>query len=241
MNTLFSRHSCVPQLLRIENFRCFESIEIHFSPGINFLIGAGGSGKSSVIEAIHLLLSDISGQFETKYLYNSLRNTEKPAVIQLTANIFVSHEILDATEALSIPKAIRDALVNEKGTALTLKLIIEKTGTYTYHVNDLPLEEHWLSNWKSLLSGETFFSGVQKKNSIGSLKSIFMSDRSSEGRYQALLELLGYSEVVKKFTDIETRANELQITEQDIEARINNGKLIETQLEMGAGHFSELQ
>lgn len=42
-------------LLRVEAFRRFESAEIGLRPGFNLLIGDNGSGKTSVLEALHLL------------------------------------------------------------------------------------------------------------------------------------------------------------------------------------------
>jgi len=40
--------------LRLQNFRRFSKSSWHFSPGLNLLIGENGSGKTSVLEAIHL-------------------------------------------------------------------------------------------------------------------------------------------------------------------------------------------
>lgn len=41
--------------LRIKALRCIEQAELHFAPGINLITGANGAGKTSVIEAIHLM------------------------------------------------------------------------------------------------------------------------------------------------------------------------------------------
>lgn len=43
------------RLLRLEDFRRFESVEIDLRPGFNLFTGDNGSGKSSVLEALHLL------------------------------------------------------------------------------------------------------------------------------------------------------------------------------------------
>ena len=39
----------------IRSLRILDSIEIEFSPGVNLLVGSNGSGKSSVLEALHIL------------------------------------------------------------------------------------------------------------------------------------------------------------------------------------------
>ena len=43
------------QLLRLEAFRRFEAVELQLRPGFNLLTGDNGSGKTSVLEALHLL------------------------------------------------------------------------------------------------------------------------------------------------------------------------------------------
>jgi len=41
--------------LRLQHFRCFEQAEFFPEPGFNLLTGDNGSGKTSVLEALHLL------------------------------------------------------------------------------------------------------------------------------------------------------------------------------------------
>ena len=41
--------------LLIRDFRNIESADLALSPGFNFLVGANGSGKTSVLEAIYTL------------------------------------------------------------------------------------------------------------------------------------------------------------------------------------------
>lgn len=46
--------------VRVRNFRCFSEKKVNFSPGVNLLIGKNGRGKTSLIEAIYLLLTGSS-------------------------------------------------------------------------------------------------------------------------------------------------------------------------------------
>src|SRR5271157_3636959 len=41
--------------LTIKNFRNYANLQISFSPGINFIIGNNGVGKTNILEAISIL------------------------------------------------------------------------------------------------------------------------------------------------------------------------------------------
>ena len=40
--------------IKLSAFRCFDSVELDFSKGINFFYGVNGSGKTSILESIFL-------------------------------------------------------------------------------------------------------------------------------------------------------------------------------------------
>jgi DNA replication and repair protein RecF len=42
--------------LQLRNFRCFDSLSVDFSRGFNFFVGANGEGKTSLLEAVCVLL-----------------------------------------------------------------------------------------------------------------------------------------------------------------------------------------
>ena len=41
--------------LRIEHFRLFEDLGLELEPGLNLFTGENGAGKTSILEAVHLL------------------------------------------------------------------------------------------------------------------------------------------------------------------------------------------
>lgn len=43
--------------LHIQNFRCFSDYHITFAPGLTVLFGKNGTGKTTLIHAIHKALS----------------------------------------------------------------------------------------------------------------------------------------------------------------------------------------
>lgn len=55
--------------VKIENYKCFREFSIDLDKGINILVGDNESGKSTILEAIHLALS---GLIAGKYLRNEL-------------------------------------------------------------------------------------------------------------------------------------------------------------------------
>lgn len=38
--------------LRIQNFRCFDDVEIEFNEGLNVIIGENNSGKTTIMKAL---------------------------------------------------------------------------------------------------------------------------------------------------------------------------------------------
>lgn len=72
--------------LEVRDFRCFEQMQLEFAPGINLLRGDNGSGKTSLIEALHLLLQKRS--FRTRRLSQIIRqgHSEALAVLKLEAD-----------------------------------------------------------------------------------------------------------------------------------------------------------
>ena len=51
----------------IENFKCFEGgFPLELNKGLNILVGDNEAGKSTILEAIHLALSEIFYKSDTK-------------------------------------------------------------------------------------------------------------------------------------------------------------------------------
>lgn len=57
-------------MIKIKNFKCFKGdISLELNEGINIIVGQNDAGKSTVLEAIHLVLT---GVFRGRYLNNNL-------------------------------------------------------------------------------------------------------------------------------------------------------------------------
>lgn len=74
--------------LKIENFRCFQSFELQQLGRLNLLVGMNNSGKTSILEAIQLLVS----QSNLKKLANGMINRGE-YVLMMSPWIFVIYSM----------------------------------------------------------------------------------------------------------------------------------------------------
>ncbi len=49
--------------IRLENFRCFEELEVAFREDYTLLVGVNGAGKSSILEAVSIALGSFISEF----------------------------------------------------------------------------------------------------------------------------------------------------------------------------------
>lgn len=67
--------------LKIHNFKCFKDFDLQLNTGLNILVGNNDSGKSTILEAIHLALTGLYGGRNVRnelsqYLFNNEVVTE---------------------------------------------------------------------------------------------------------------------------------------------------------------------
>ncbi|WP_420474279.1 AAA family ATPase [Noviherbaspirillum sp. ST9] len=68
--------------IEITYFRCFESLRVDFQPDVNVIVGANGSGKSSILDAVAIALYELvaangpGGQRQRKAQSTSLLHTD---------------------------------------------------------------------------------------------------------------------------------------------------------------------
>ena len=95
-------------IIRVEmiNWRAFERRDIELGPGINFLTGLNGAGKTSVLEAISYALTGEAAMFNSKTRPKLLRDPEKSATVTLVFEIEDAQYEVRRTQS---PKAAGDA------------------------------------------------------------------------------------------------------------------------------------
>jgi hypothetical protein len=89
--------------LVLAQIRCFESVDIELSDGVNLLVGENNSGKSTLIGALFQLQSDLMAEMvrlrsHLAVIQITLRNAKRrdfsePALAQLVAERFATHPL----------------------------------------------------------------------------------------------------------------------------------------------------
>jgi DNA replication and repair protein RecF len=93
--------------LALSSFRSYGAADALFTPGINYIEGANGSGKSNLLEALHLISTGKS--FRTSKLQDLIKHEKEKFILE----ILFSKEGIDQKLALSYSKEGRKILYNE--------------------------------------------------------------------------------------------------------------------------------
>ena len=102
MSTLGAEdHSFAMTSLKLENFRGFESLTVEFSRGLNLIVATNGGGKSALLNAISISLSDfvceLGGQREAMSIEKSdvrLKKNPNGAMVAMTPTSLEARAIL---------------------------------------------------------------------------------------------------------------------------------------------------
>ena len=106
--------------LKLENFRCYDFIEMPINKGITLIHGKNGSGKSSIIEAIYFTLSG-----------KSFRTTDLNTLIRKQTDLTQTFITFDDANGIKITKKM-----NQKCKILQIK--DKKSLTYAQLVSNYP-------------------------------------------------------------------------------------------------------
>ena len=50
--------------LKLENFTCFEKLDLEFSDGVNVFIGVNGTGKTHILKVLHAACAITVGEYK---------------------------------------------------------------------------------------------------------------------------------------------------------------------------------
>lgn len=113
--------------VQIENFRCIQSLVWQLNDGLNILVGENDSGKTAVIDAIHLTLGSVAQAYTTRlsesdfrYGTGELRITCKFSNLGKDTKQFIEYLTYEGT--------------SQSEPVLYLSLCSEKTGNYRFPI-----------------------------------------------------------------------------------------------------------
>lgn len=113
--------------VQIENFRCIQSLNWKLNDGLNILVGENDSGKTAVIDAIHLTLGSVAQEYTTRLSESDFRNgTEE---LRITCKFSkLGQDTKRFIEYLTYEEA------NGSEPVLYLSLCSEKTGNHRFPI-----------------------------------------------------------------------------------------------------------
>ncbi|KKI99606.1 AAA family ATPase [Prochlorothrix hollandica] len=113
--------------LSIENFRCFKRFELNPLGRINLLVGANNSGKSSILEAIYLLLNPnpLNGLYEVCIGRNeySIEEDSRKLDQRPTRQLHIAHLLYNHDLSLGTSLKIATSLTDGTQPQLTLTVL----------------------------------------------------------------------------------------------------------------------
>ena len=77
------------QVLRVQNFTCFEDVSFEFSTGINLFIGENGTGKTHILKLLYAMLTNDFASFHDHY-EDKLEKIFKTTISELLRNKLIN-------------------------------------------------------------------------------------------------------------------------------------------------------
>ena len=112
--------SLILETIKLQNFATFKTHEVHFSVGLNAIIGETGSGKSLLLDALQLVFG---GRADKKAVRHGCDSTVVEAVMK-----FSDYEITRTLEDMGFP--------SEEGEVV-IKRMVRKDGTSKCWLNNM--------------------------------------------------------------------------------------------------------
>lgn len=138
--------------LTLSNFRNIESVDISFSPGINFLVGENGAGKTSVLEALNLYWNGKS--FRSNTLNKLIKEDTNEAVLSGHISQLQGERSVKKVFGLSVGSSAKGKVVKFDGERVFKSSFLARLLPVFYYspanvslVSGSPSERRKLLNW----------------------------------------------------------------------------------------------
>lgn len=226
--------------LRIENFRCFkEDFVVKFNPGMNVIIGANNSGKTTIIRALEMIFSRNNNKKLSIDDFNkSLSDFREPPEIIIEAKIRVEQNDSDEDKAL-IASWLTDIGQDFWEATLTYKFFLPEGNKEKYQ-NEIAGAQDTNTMWRILERHlPRYISKMYGGNPINNLKADTeflekihcevldalrdVESKMATGRSALLKQvLLHFKDVVSENTVANNQEAELKSPEEKFEEYANN-------------------
>lgn len=226
--------------LRIENFRCFkEDFVVKFNPGMNVIIGANNSGKTTIIRALEMIFSRNNNKKLSIDDFNkSLSDFREPPEIIIEAKIRVEQNDSDEDKAL-IASWLTDIGQDFWKATLTYKFFLPEGNKEKYQ-NEIAGAQDIKTMWRILERHlPRYVSKMYGGNPINKLKADTeflekihcevldalrdVESKMATGRSALLKQvLLHFKDVVSEDTVENNQEAELKSPEEKFEEYANN-------------------
>lgn len=138
--------------LSLVNFRNFESAKFDFSPGLNYLVGDNGAGKTSVLEALNLYWNGRS--FRSRSLNRMVNVTASESILRGEVAIGSGAQSTSKVFALSISNGTKGKVVKYDNETIKKSSYLARLLPVFYYspsnvslVSGSPSERRKLLNW----------------------------------------------------------------------------------------------
>ncbi len=110
--------------LRIKNFAIIDELDLSFSAGLNIITGETGTGKSIILNAVHLLLGDKAGE-------ELIRTSEEEATIEA---------LFDISNNMEVQKKVKEKFtpinLTEEETICLIRRVLSRSGRGRSYINE---------------------------------------------------------------------------------------------------------
>ncbi|MBN6185648.1 AAA family ATPase [Aneurinibacillus sp. BA2021] len=226
--------------MRVQNFRCFkEDFVVKFNPGMNVIIGANNSGKTTIIRALEMIFSrNNTKKLSIDDFNKSLKDFSEPPEILIEAKIRVEQNDSDEDKAL-IASWITDIGQDFWEATLTYKFFLPEGNKEKYQ-KEIAEVQDTNAMWRILERHlPRYVSKVYGGNPINKLKADTellekihcevldalrdVESKMASGRSALLKQvLLHFKDVVSENTLENNQDTELKSPEEQFEEYANN-------------------
>ena len=188
--------------LILNNFKCFKNLDISLN-NFSILVGENGTGKTSVLESLNLVLSAKTSLFLSSKLNEELFNVEDNSSFRIEAffDTIVDVDLPDGYTKQSIPCKSIILEVTKRKKASPNKAISEPYSIKHYFLpndNIEKTESGWQTKRKN---GESFFKFTERLLSVNiaepkSFPKLFLFDKNRERQSK-----IGFNSTLERLTE----------------------------------------